>query len=409
MPPTPLTHRPQTLRQAKKVYRKAGATVRLSESERAVLERRAVLQERADRIKEREARRKANLKRKEERLQREREARHRMGIPTPPAKEGIQVGPSQLHLSSFMYAGVKRKRDDGEEEEKEEKSGIQKEGEPVVQEQQTSPLEIPPSRQPLQLLSANATSWRLTPSQIAKLYPPKVRDFAVQENPASPKRAPVPSKLRPFELNATSEDDCFDDFFVSNTQIQRELSPPPTPPSRTMPNDVCIARLPTPSPPVFKPPASSEDTADLLALISTQDLDFTDEPTQRPPPSPHHSPEPDSDFPDPELEDIVLEFSLESPLLSSNATTTSPEPPHPSPDRMTRSDDNDNDRDEKDIDGDNSPHDSDSDSAAEQAALQTVGSRDYEKEQRRQEAHFAAAEWEDAFGLSTQDLMELES
>ena len=404
MPPTPLTHRPQTLRQAKKAYRKAGATVRLSESERAVLERRAVLQERADRIKEREARRKANLKRKEERLQREREARHRMGIPTPPAKEGIQVGPSQLHLSSFMYAGVKRKRDDGEEEEeeKEEKSGIQKEGEPVVQEQQTSPLEIPPSRQPLQPLPANPTSWRLTPSQIAKLYPPKVRDFAVQENHASPKRPPVPRKLRPFELNATSEDD----FFVSNTQIQRELSPPPTPPPRTMPNDVCIARPPTPSPPVFKPPASNEDTADLLALISTQDLDFTDEPTQRPPPSPHHSPEPDSDFPDPELEDIVLEFSLESPFLSSNATTTSPEPPHPSPDRMTRSDDNDNDRDEKDIDGGDSPHDSDS--AAEQAALPT-GSRDHEKEQQRQEAQFAAAEWEDALGLSTQDLMELES
>lgn len=467
MPPTPLTHRPQTLKQAKKAYRKSGGTVCLSESEKAMLERRAVLQERADRIKEREARRKANLKRKEERVQREREARHRMGIPTPPAKEGIQVGPSQLHLSNFMYSGVKGRRDDGEEEDT--KSGTQKEEETVSQEQQTSQMEPPPSRRPLQLLFPNANSQRLTPSQNAKVDPPKVRNFALQEKPASPKTAPLPSKAPPFQLkkgmredevleplrsfllkaqatpevykrmrlptllpplrtppvrpvstatiNSTTHqeaplipappkseaipEDCFDDFFVSNTQIQRELSPPPTPPTASCtPN---AFSTPRPPPPAFKPPTTDNDTADLLAFLSTQDLDFSDEPTQRPPPARHDESEPDEDFPDDELEDIVLEFELDSPVRSSNATN--PDEHQPKPPLVTQSDA------DKYNNGDAGSH-HDSSSSADDAELQTslqAVFRDYEKETQRQEAQRAAAAYDDAFDLSTQDLMELET
>ncbi|KAF6226164.1 hypothetical protein HO133_009030 [Letharia lupina] len=461
MPPTPLTYRPQTLKQAKKAYRKSGATVRLSESEKAMLERRAVLQERADRIKEREARRKANLKRKEERVQREREARHRMGIPTPPPKEGIHVGPSQSHLSEFMYAGVKRKGEN-EVEEEEKEFDIQKQGGLVVQEQQERAMGPPMSRQPLQTSCANASPLWMIPSQMVNVNSPEVRDFLLQENQPPPKRTslarnPLQAKsanpmiqqkplaedkhisglqtkaaylqrpqaspmdqppLRPpaqatitkstsfkkpplIPLPSKPEaipENCFDDFFVSNTQIQRELSPPPTPPARTTLGAVSIARPPTPPPRALEPAAADEDAADLLAFISTQDLDFSGELTQIGPPAPQEEPHDeteadDEDFPDDELEDIVLEFELESSVKSSNATT--PNDQEPKPDLLTQSD------------GSGSHYDSDdADDAELQAGLQLVF-RDYEKERQCQEAQRAAEC--DAFDLSTQDLRELES
>ncbi|CAF9939035.1 hypothetical protein IMSHALPRED_001181 [Imshaugia aleurites] len=465
MPPTPLTHRPQTLKQAKKAYRKAGATVRLSESEKAILERRAVLQERADRIKEREARRKANLKRKEERVQREREARHRMGMPTPPTKEGIHVGPSQLHLSEFMYAGVKRKRGNGDDEEEEE-AGIHMQGKPVVHEQQERPMEPPRSWQPVQTFPASASPKWMMPSQIPNVMSPKVRDFALQENQPSPKtmppaRGPLQAKsanamihqnplagtktivrfptkaadlqkpqalqidhppLRP-PIQATITkptnfkkpslippppkphaipDDSFDDFFVSNTQIQRELSPPLTPPGKPTPTTLSIPQPPTPTPqqpppPAIKHPPADEATADLLAFISTQDLDFTDGPTQTAPPTPQDEPDPDSDFPDAELEEIVLEFELESPTKSSYARTP-------------------NDHHSKALLSTLTPINSDkgrsshygSDDAETQGSLQSVFEVHSKEKQKQFEEARGAAQW-DVFDLSTQDLIELES
>lgn len=442
MPPPLLTHRPQTLKQAKKAYRKSGGTTRLSESEKAILERRAVLQERADRIKEREARRKANLKRKEERVQREREVRHRMGIPTPPTKEGLHVGPSQLHLSGFMYAGVKMKTEDKVEEDETE-DGIQKQGERVVQEQQEHPMEPPKSRQPLQTFPANASPHWIMPSQPMNANPPKVPYLAQQANQTSPKRTPpARAPLQAKSANPTTQqkplagnknigglqanasylqrplhsehqgaatkptlpskpeaipEDYLDDFFVSNTQIQRELSPPPTPPAKSTPHTISIARPPTPSP-AFNRPTTAEGTADLLAFISTQDLDFADSLTQLPPLAPQHSPHnrlkfDDEDFPDSELEDIVLEFSLESSVGSTN-----PDSQPPNPEVLTRSD--------SDEGGGGSHYDSDDADDAEM--LQKMFKEyDYEKERECQDAQRAAEC--DAFALSTQDLMELES
>ncbi|KAG7006974.1 mRNA-capping enzyme [Physcia stellaris] len=103
MPPSAVSSRPQTLRQARRAYQKAGATTRLSERQLKQLERSAELQERADRIKERENRRKANLKKKNERIEREREARARMGIASPVRED---VGPSQMRLGAFLTVGV---------------------------------------------------------------------------------------------------------------------------------------------------------------------------------------------------------------------------------------------------------------------------------------------------------------
>lgn len=502
MPPTPLTpltHRPQTLKQAKKAYRKAGATVRLSESEKAVLERRAVLQERADRIKEREARRKANLKKKEERVQREREARHRMGMPTPPAKEGIQVGPSQLHLSDFVYAGVKRKWDDDGEEER--KSGMRKEGDLVVQEQEMSPMEPPPSRQPLRPLSANANSQPPTPPQGLKANLPKVRDFALLEKPVVPKGTPGPSRTPPIQPKEVLEpprnvlqksqrttqiqnrigpptslpplrrpsgpkpagstspqeppekidarytstrnpppnqikqtisipqppakppsipEDSISDFFVSNTQIQRELSPPPTPPAKKTPTPLPTPAHPPTPPPFSNPPFADPETASLLALISTQDLDFSDTLTQHQPtrcPTTDPSPDEDEDFPDDELEDIVLEFEFDSPVKSSTATTTpeheqQPKPPPQDPssqkcigEAQQYSSDYDDD--------DGSHHNSDKiyHTEVQEAELQHTLLKPHQKDLllcREAQRTAAAAEY-DAFELSTQDLMELET
>ena len=103
MPAAAVSSRPQTLRQARRAYQKAGAKPRLSEIQIRQLERSAELQERADRIKEREYRRKANLKRKNEKIEREREARTRMGIPSPVKED---VGASQMRLGAFLIVGL---------------------------------------------------------------------------------------------------------------------------------------------------------------------------------------------------------------------------------------------------------------------------------------------------------------
>ena len=363
MPYPPLNHRPQTLREAKRAYRKSGGTVRLSESEKAILERRAVLQERADRIKEREARRKSNLKKREERIQKEREARHRMGIATPPTKEGIPVGPSQLHLSGFVYAGAKRKMGDITEG---QGSGlvIQKQGAQVPQERQDCTGERSP-----QSFCANPNPHWLEQSQLAHAASPKVQDFTLQDNRTLSKRSSSPRlPLQDICANTNTtvfkkptllqhqpgheaiSDDGFDDFFASNTQIERELSPPSTPPSKNTSHAITTTYPPVPTlqqPPASllpKPPTSNEDATKLLTFLSTQDLDFTEELTQIVPlPAAFHDvphktsinekveeeedEEGEEEFPDDELENIVLQIPLEPPppITSPDAK----DPPQP--------------------------------------------------------------------------------
>lgn len=107
--------RPQTLRQAKRAYAKSSARpAKLSASEIAMAERRAVLQERADRIKEREARRKANLRKKEERREVEREKLMRGGKELE--MRGFRVGGSQLDLGRFLPGVGRGGKGEGEGE-----------------------------------------------------------------------------------------------------------------------------------------------------------------------------------------------------------------------------------------------------------------------------------------------------
>ncbi len=499
MPPT---HRPQTLKQAKKAYRKSGATVRLSESELAIIERRSVLQERADRIKEREARRKANIKRKEERNERERETRARMGI-AEPAKEGIaHVGPSQLSLGGFLRAGEKRKRDTVEEEGCDGSriiSGASRAAKGYWKDQGGdgccyTPPQRTPWRNPLKVISANLTTRKTPPgdsaeagasiakgsdltgskspsqsqncsharspsSRVQQRSPPVIAESMGSKSPgkdlerrndshsimmappplpkppqliplksfAQPKplrqlksadttihksvkvelcqgtsMAPPPqrgaSHYRPSDTNYPQKpsitapqnqppntiDECWDDFFVSGTQIARELSPPiikaisdgssvtcivphasalhpVVPKSETAsPNISSIPKRPIPPRPpsqIRKVPliTPNDDTADLLDLLSTQDLDFSGILTQAHPhifhddtndllaqlstqdldfsgeltqavqqaPSPVSS-DFDEDLTEEDLEDVALEFERESSMAKSITTT-----PHP--------------------------------------------------------------------------------
>ena len=415
-----------------------------------------------------------------------------MGIPTPPSKKDIQVGPSQLHLSDFICAGVKRKREStikGEEKE----VAIPKQDEPLVQEQQEPSMKSARSPQPPQTLPPNASSTCKMPPQIANANTnsSKLRDLALQENQKPPIKSPparvplqaksensilrqkwptetnetnrlwakssYPQKPQPLPMNPPPQrqpvqrtetgpisfkkpsilrlspkptnpdpipDDNLDDFFVSNTQIQRELSPPSTPPTKPQLHPIPIKRPPTP-PPLRPPPAANEDAAHLLSLISTQDLDFSFDLTQKPPP-PAAAPkicscssgssfeeeeeeekeEEEDSFPDTELDSIVLEFSLESPIESSHSSSTSQhhqplKPNHPPPQGQS-----------------SSHYSSSSDDAPTPTYLYSMltgfeegiekaqrDSQQYREEQQRQ-----VNEW-DTFDLelSTQDLLELGS
>ena len=250
MPEIKPFHRPQTLKQAKKAYRKSDSKPKLSASEIAVIERRAVLQERADRIREREARRKANIKRKEERKETERYNMIRMGRSLP-VETGIKVGPSQLDLARFLPAVVKDDRNVKETAELQTKLLTQ------LAEQAEDIHTVP-----MAIKITNGMS-------MAPPSPHALKHRSV--NTCSRTAVPISGK----KSDAIQSED-YDDIFVSNTQIERELSPQVTPPSHH------LVTLPTLSP-SKSPDLISEDPNDFLARICTQDLDFSGIFTQVPP------------------------------------------------------------------------------------------------------------------------------
>lgn len=424
--------RPQTLKQAKKAYRKSGATVRLSESELAVIERRAVLQERADRIKEREARRKANLKRRDEKIQREREARQRMGIQSP-VKGSIHVGPSQLHLGDFMAMGIKGKTEDTPPgDTKVERESILDMESNGCQELTSAPSSL---RKPLQAVSANSKA-KLEPlaknegskvpeeehkgsqncrpvpmalqrslhtrptTAISQQKPPTKPDdptiTIVEEKmldefrvvPMGPPPLPISNRAKATYNTAQQKPplfapqgkppdtvhDCWDDFFVSNTQIVRELSPQIT---KFMPTTLSTIQPPS-NPPITLPKPSNDDASALLNFLSTQDLDISDILTQaipQPPPPP------------PEEEDtstLIAQISTQDLDFSDELTQA-----------RTGSSDFDDDLTEEDLED-----------LALEVEMELQSTRE-SNESQRQEVQLAAEE--DGFELSTQDLRELES
>ncbi|KAI9797307.1 MAG: hypothetical protein M1835_001325 [Candelina submexicana] len=97
-------HRVGTSRQIRRHYQKNGP--RVSEAEVRRAQRGCELQQRAERIQKAERQRKINQRKKEEKEQKDREARKRMGIPEPAI--GC-VGPSQIRMSQFFGREERRK------------------------------------------------------------------------------------------------------------------------------------------------------------------------------------------------------------------------------------------------------------------------------------------------------------
>lgn len=221
MPQSETFHRPQTLKQAKKAFKKAGALPRFSDAEIRRLNRAAELQERADREKEKERKRKANLKKREERLAKEREARKKAHLPD--AKEG-HIAPSQLQLA-FPGGAINRM-------EEPTRAVL---GDGTVQPRQNN-------RKPTD--DAGVSILKCPLQQITP---------AVTNN----------SKSAPSATSGNPWDTCvedWDEFLESNTQLERELSAP---------------RVKAPLMSCTRDPATTctgfDAPIDMLDLISTQD------------------------------------------------------------------------------------------------------------------------------------------
>ena len=106
-PQRTVSYRPQTARQARRAYQKAGATPRITPAEQRRIDRAAELQERAARIRLHNVRARENKRKKAEKEEKDREVRKRMGIQEP-AK--FKIGPSQTNLGSFVDVGPKQKQ-----------------------------------------------------------------------------------------------------------------------------------------------------------------------------------------------------------------------------------------------------------------------------------------------------------
>lgn len=223
MPQSETLHRPQTLKQAKKAFKKAGALPRFSDAEIRRLNRAAELQERADRAKEKERKRKANLKKREARKK-----AHLLDV-----KEA-HIAASQLRLA-FPGGAIKRK-------EERNRAAV---GDDSIQPRQNNP-------EPTE--AAGVSMLRCSLQQIIPIVAmsSKSAPFAVSENP----------------WNTCLED--WDEFLVSNTQLERELSAPIV----KAPPMICT-RDPAPTSTEF------EDPIDMLDLIPSQDLESL---TKIPPP-----------------------------------------------------------------------------------------------------------------------------
>lgn len=253
--------RPQTLKQAKRAYRKSGGTPHLSASELAQAERRAALQERADRIKEREARRKANLKKREEKVAREREKAKRTGRPfVEDNKTRWKIGPSQLSLGGFM-GGLQKPSKNAQTEAKHEDitMKVQPEGAAV---DQVKACTSPPNQ------------------SLAEAAVHEQEDFPLKERYFNSSTMQMPPPPIPQSKSLLLSDDAFDDCFPSNSQIERELSPP-----LPKPAPIPSAATTPPRPLSVAKTARNyviEDADDFLASISTQDLDFSGGLTQPP-------------------------------------------------------------------------------------------------------------------------------
>lgn len=215
MTPLAIQHKPQTLKQAKKAYKQAGATPRFSKLELRRLDRCGELLERADRLKAKGRQKKANKKKRDEKLGKEKEARRKAGLPE--VREAY-VGASQLKLD---FVGAATRLKENEQTENQCPHNFMK---------QPSQL---PTRGPLQPRSSNIIS------------------------------IPKSQETSPNKCHNTATADSID-LVACTTRIEQELSSP---------NTLYLAG----STPCSLPRAAYDETSELLAMVSTQDLSDPEE------------------------------------------------------------------------------------------------------------------------------------
>lgn len=319
---------PKTLQQAKNDYKKNGPRISTQQSRQTA--RGVELYERAEKIKEAERRRKQNAVKKAAREERERDARRRMGIPSP--RVASKVAASQKLLFGFVkVVGIKKERDQSREQERKQEPEPEAQGQKEAQENyketgseeeylddaldDTSLLEaiveeehpkcnadnditnqpqsrLPAKRRRLQKTTRiqATTSFTSNDFVIAReitwtqdIEAAKSRSFN-----AETKETQTPVQDTTNDVVPTSDriDVLWDDFLLSNTQLEREIAV--TPP--TIKADINVA-LPAVISPVSSDSFSTlpdspvsnmttsvcrANTADdtFLSLLSTQDLSF---------------------------------------------------------------------------------------------------------------------------------------
>ena len=265
MIPPPPRHAPTTLKQAKKAYRKASAIPRLSEAELARIQRLEEREEKHERMRERERKRLLNKKKRDEKIAKEKELRKKMGLPEPGAP---CVGPSQARISQFVNGAKMVRFDEAGKQEKVENRQEEREEKEEEEEEEEDDEEMPLPELDEEVLACLASP------ESEKTKPPRPPLQHLDGN-----RASQGAKGRASSPSATvAGDDDWASMFASNTQIQRELSidddDDDNDDEEKDANEKVIEPAQQPPDLPHRPRAkAADDTAYLLALISTQDLE----------------------------------------------------------------------------------------------------------------------------------------
>ncbi|KZF24502.1 hypothetical protein L228DRAFT_266832 [Xylona heveae TC161] len=302
MPGEDSYYKPQTSRQAKRAAKKS--TKSISEAERRKLVRAQELHERAERLREKERRRQVNAQKRKEKEQRDRETRKRTGVVDQNASK---FPSSQQSLAKFWGPmGAAQKEVDVDDENKENIldamenlddqdsacADVEEQSDGETSEEGTSCLlkgdnssdtavskdaeadhnekHVRGERQPLAEVSAAAVSQTDRPID--------------KSSQSSDDRSKCGRDTKQQETPHLSDDFIFydlEDFFVSGTQLQQELAKasPPTPRHQVQRSpSACIEKNASmPPPPV---PSTRQPETAIPALISSQDLEFSEEDLQ---------------------------------------------------------------------------------------------------------------------------------
>ncbi|KAI4195326.1 MAG: hypothetical protein LQ348_002476 [Seirophora lacunosa] len=304
MPPQTVSFRPQTSRQARRAYQKAGGAPRLSEVELRRLERSAELQDRAARIKAHNDRARENKRKKAEKL----EARKRMGL-AEPAK--IKIGPSQLSLGAFVGAGIMRKREEMLSSDSVKDKETTEPARSATEHPGSLPTQSPTGTPVASRSDLGSRAEKDAYPTAASLMPPPPRP-PLSEASENTKAHPVFQSDR-CDLSGSIGTD-WETLFDSNTQVEREIS-------AQKPSASGVHLRFTASTPINPHPNIDSD---LLSNISTQDLQYSSSPPPVREIIRHGDTDPTYDSNEVITEEHMCSIDAESPTLHKSKNLTAP-------------------------------------------------------------------------------------